>query len=139
MLDIIYFSNITNTTHRFVSKLDHKANFHRIPIKGDYPYCILNSYILVVPSYGDRGHGHLPPQVRKFLAVEEFRKMCVGVVGTGSRNFGSEYNMAAKLIAKKLDVPLLHALELAGNEEDVQKVERELMKFETQAQHVEIN
>jgi len=34
MLDIVYFSNVSNNTHRFVDKLDWPSDkIHRIPLK----------------------------------------------------------------------------------------------------------
>jgi protein involved in ribonucleotide reduction len=125
MLDIVYFSNITENTHRYVMKIDAQGGaVHRIPIKGEFEHCLLNSYILIVPTYGDKGRGHLPHQVLKFLNTEEFRKMCVGVVAAGNRNFGKEYGIAGDIISKKLHIPLIQKIELAGDPDDVEKLNR---------------
>jgi len=129
MLDIVYFSNVSNNTQRFVDKLDWKGQVHRIPIKGTFDRALLNSYVLICPSYGDATHGHVPVQVRKFLSIEENRNQCVGVIGTGNINFGTEYAMAGPVLSHKLKVPLLYQLELAGTDDDVTRVQRGLQCF----------
>jgi protein involved in ribonucleotide reduction len=129
MLDIIYFSNVSNNTTKFVQKLGWKGEVHRIPLKGTAELHLSNQYVLICPSYGEAGHGHVPPQVRKFLANETYRTLCVGVIGAGSLNFGEEYAIAGDMIAAKLNVPLLYKFDLAGNTEDVQKVTTGLLEF----------
>lgn len=129
MLHIVYFSNVTNNTARFVDKLEWGSST-RIPIKGDFEEELPHSYVLFVPSYGTSDTGHVPPQVRKFLKNPEHRKKCVGIIGTGNRNFGEEYAMAGDVVAEKLGVPMLYRLELAGTETDVTKVQEGLTMFE---------
>lgn len=129
MLHIIYFSNVTNNTARFVAKLDWESS-SRIPIKGEFDEELSQFYVLVCPSYGTSDTGHVPPQVRKFLSNPEHRRNCVGVIGTGNINFGDEYAMAGDVIAKKLGVPMLYRLELAGTDIDVDKVQHGLHQLE---------
>jgi protein involved in ribonucleotide reduction len=129
MLDIVYFSNVTNNTARFIAKLEWGSST-RIPIKGEFEEDLPHSYVLFVPSYGTSDTGHIPPQVKKFLNKHENRKKCVGVIGTGNINFGEEYAMAGDVIAEKLGVPMLYRLELAGTEIDVIKVQEGLQQFE---------
>lgn len=75
-------------------------------------------YILIAPSYGTDKNGHVPPQVKKFLADETSRNHCAGVIGAGNLNFGDEYAASGDIIAAKLQVPLLHKIELSGRPED---------------------
>lgn len=126
MLNIVYFSNITETTHRFVQKINtHGGTVYRIPLKGDFAHCLLEEYILITPTYGDHsGRGHIPPQVRKFLNEADLRKMCVGVVSAGNRNFGKEFAKAGDLIANKLEIPLICKIELSGDSDDITLVSR---------------
>ena len=66
---IVYFSNITNNTERFVEKLGFNDTY-RIPLKNseEKPSTIENPYILITPTYGDHdGRGAVPHQVKKFL------------------------------------------------------------------------
>ena len=130
MLDIVYFSNVSNNTHRFVDKLDWPTGkIHRIPLKNVCEFEVFTSYVLICPSYGEANHGHVPPQVRRFLADKEYRSLCVGIIGAGNLNFGEEFGRAGDVLAHKLKVPLLYKFDLAGNEDDVKKVKNGLLKF----------
>src|SRR5579875_1150950 len=107
MLDIIYFSNVTETTKQFVDKINLQQVTggvkHRIPIRGDYPEEINNDYILIVPTYGDAaGRRHIPHQVKNFLNNPNSRAHIKGVIACGNRNFGKEYGRAGDIIAQKL-------------------------------------
>jgi protein involved in ribonucleotide reduction len=135
MLNLVYFSNVTETTHRFVQKINlHGGKAYRIPLKGDFGYCMLDQYILITPTYGDHhGHGHLPPQVRKFLGQEDLRNMCVGVASAGNRNFGKEYGRAGDLIAAKLGIPLVLKFELAGDPDDISVLNHLFEKYNQNA------
>lgn len=129
MLNIVYFSNVSNNTHRFVNSLEWTGHVYRIPIKGIFDYTLLNSYVLICPSYGDANHGHIPPQVKKFLNEEANRKHCVGVIGAGNITFGEDFAKAANILSTKLHVPLLYKFELAGTENDREKVKQGLKEF----------
>lgn len=123
MIDIIYFSNITGNTARFVEKLSINGEKHRIPIKGDFVFTPTNPYIIVTPTYGDPyGKGMVPHQVKKFLSEETNRQYLKGVISSGNINFGAEYGMAGEIISHRFQVPLLYKFELAGMPEDVTKV-----------------
>lgn len=133
MLEIIYFSNVTNNTHKFVEKLGWESS-HRIPIKGNFETELSHPYVLITPSYGSAATGHVPPQVKKFLANPENRKHCVGVIGSGNMNFGDEYAKASDVIAKKLGITVLYRVEIAGRDVDVENVLTGLKKVESYLQ-----
>jgi len=124
MLHIAYFSNESENTERFMKRLLTYAEdaqqpiaSTRLSIKGNQP-TLNEDYILIVPSYGTERTGHTPPQVKKFLNDENTRNHCVGVIGTGNKNFGGEYAAAGDVISLKLQVPLLHKFELSGFPKD---------------------
>lgn len=127
MFDIVYFSNVSENTKRFVDKLGLKSV--RIPIKWDdeSPLVVEKDFILVVPSYGGGAEGRtVPKSVVKFLNIETNRKFLVGVVGTGNTNFGIHYCKAAEIVATKTGVPLLYRVEITGTPEDVNQVKERL-------------
>lgn len=127
MFDIVYFSNVSENTKRFVDKLGLKSV--RIPIKWDdeSPLVVEKDFILVVPSYGGGAEGRtVPKSVVKFLNIETNRKFLVGVVGTGNTNFGVHYCKAAEIVATKTGVPLLYRVEITGTPEDVNQVKERL-------------
>jgi protein involved in ribonucleotide reduction len=126
MLDIIYFSNISNNTHRFVEKLSLETSIKRIPIKGDWDEKIDSPYVLITPTYNERG---VPIQVMRFMNKYENRQKLSGVIASGNINFGDDYAKAGYVISKKCNVPLLYTFELMGTKEDVNRVEEGLEKY----------
>lgn len=126
-MDIVYFSNYSGNTHKFVQKLN--VNSIRIPIDQDKndPVLIKSRYILVVPTYGGGSEkSAIPRQVRAFLNVPSNRDNLIGVIGMGNTNFGEHYCKAADLIAAKTGVPILGRVEIFGTEEDVITIQERL-------------
>lgn len=129
MLKIIYFSNVTENTHRFVKKLDLE-NIVRIPIQGELDNDLNEPYVLITPTYGSLRSGYLPRQVKKFLHEKHNQDSLTGVIGSGNINFGDEYALAADIISNKFQVPVLYRFELAGTTKDIEKVNQGLKTFE---------
>ncbi len=126
MTPIVYFSNVSENTHRFMQRLQRHRQTpgtltsYRIPLqRTDIPFTMAESYILITPSYGTERTSHVPPQVKNFLKDETTRNHCVGVVGAGNINFGDEYAAAADAISRKLQIPILHKFELSGFDKDI--------------------
>lgn len=126
MLDIIYFSNVSNNTHRFIEKLSLSTSIKRIPVKGDWEEDIDSPYVLITPTYNERG---VPIQVMRFINKYKNRQKLSGVIASGNINFGDDYAKAGYVISKKCNVPLLYTFELMGTEEDVNRVEEGLEKY----------
>lgn len=127
---IIYFSNVSEYTKRFVEKLDRRGS--RIPIhaKKDGELYAQAPYVLFVPTYGDGSvKRSVPPQVKRFLNNSSNRDLLRGVIAAGNLNFGKKYGRAGEVIAHKCKVPLLTKFELLGTPEDVERVNRELEEF----------
>lgn len=137
---IVYFSSVTENTHRFVERLDVDA--YRIPLRIDRNNVpvINDDYILICPTYGGgvsispmlssdnpEPSRPVPPQVRIFLSQEENRKHLMGVIAAGNINFGEDYCVAGDVISRKFGVPYLHRFELMGSSEDIDKV-HEIMR-----------
>lgn len=132
MYDIIYFSNVSNNTHRFVEKLGLPAS--RIPVhwQDEDPYLAKKGYVLFVPTYGGGNDSHtVPKQVKKFLSIESNRGLLRGVVGFGNTNFGDHYCKAAEMISAKIGVPLLYRVEILGTPDDVIQVTERLNQLWT--------
>ena len=106
-IQIIYFSNYSGNTKRFVDKLDNSSI--RIPIDWDpaHPVYAEREYVLMVPTYGGGSEkSAIPRQVRKFLNIPKNRALLRGVVGLGNTNFGEHFCKAADLISQKTGVPV---------------------------------
>ena len=126
-MDVVYFSNYSGNTDRFVQKLN--VNSIRIPIDQDKndPVLIKSRYILVVPTYGGGSEkSAIPRQVRAFLNVSSNRDKLIGVIGMGNTNFGEHYCKAAEMIAAKTGVPIIGRVEIFGTEDDVNTIKERL-------------
>ncbi|PND55685.1 class Ib ribonucleoside-diphosphate reductase assembly flavoprotein NrdI [Mycobacterium sp. ENV421] len=130
---LVYFSSVSENTHRFVQKLGVPAI--RIPLHEHIE--VHGPYVLLLPTYGrgrgDSPHleakGYVPKQVIKFLNNPHNRSLIRGVIGAGNTQFGAEYCFAATLVAHKCRVPNLYRFEMMGTAEDVEAVRAELTKF----------
>lgn len=124
---MVYFSNYSGNTKRFVEKLD--GNAVRIPIDyGDNGDVIMDrEYVLFVPTYGGGSEkSAIPRQVRRFLNVKANRDLLRGVVGLGNTNFGEHFCKAADLISRKTGVPIVGRVEIFGTDEDVNRIKERL-------------
>ena len=129
-MEIVYFSNYSGNTKRFVEKLDIPAI--RIPVKWDEnrPLVVDSEYVLVVPTYGGGADSHaVPRSVIKFLNIGENRKLAVAIVGTGNTNFGEHYCLAADIISAKLNIPVIARVELLGTNEDVELLTERIQRL----------
>lgn len=129
-LDIIYYSNRSGNTKRFVKKLGYERNFHvsEIPVA-------TREYILFVPTYGGGDEDYAVPRaVLTFLSIKTNVDLLRGIVGFGNKNFGTDYCKAAYIISDEFGVPILGRVELFGTPEDVERIQERLGKFNEQLQ-----
>ncbi|MEG3614219.1 MULTISPECIES: class Ib ribonucleoside-diphosphate reductase assembly flavoprotein NrdI [Isoptericola] len=134
MSSLVYFSSVSENTHRFVQRLgleERGMPVHRIPLRpADGFLTVDEPYVLLVPTYGGGNEGGaVPRQVRKFLGDEGNRSLIRGVIAAGNTNFGAAYCIAGDIIAAKCQVPYLYAFELLGTTEDAQRVRDGLGRF----------
>lgn len=121
---VVYFSSVTDNTHRFVQKLD-LPNV-RIPLRlKDEPLIVNEPYVLVCPTYGGgvsltgENSRPVPRQVIRFLNNEHNRSCIRAVVAGGNSNFGADFGKAGEVISAKCKVPYVYRFEMMGNEDDV--------------------
>jgi len=138
---LVYFSSVSENTHRFVQKLGLPAT--RIPVKNgiEGPLLVHEPYVLILPTYGggrdlsgsggpDPGAGgYVPKQVIAFLNNEHNRSLIRGVIAAGNTNFGAEYCYAGNVVSRKCGVPYLYRFELMGTVDDVFAVRAGLAEF----------
>lgn len=101
MVHLVYFSSVSENTHRFVGKLGFEAQ--RIPLRSTEGHLRVDRpYVLVVPTYGSgNGRGAVPKQVIGFLNDPANRALLRGVIAAGNTNFGAAYCIAGDIIARK--------------------------------------
>ena len=133
---LVYFSSVSENTHRFVMKLGVPAI--RIPLRGRIE--VDQPYVLVLPTYGggraapdldlmSNAAGYVPKQVIAFLNDPHNRALIRGVIAAGNNNFGPEFAFAGNVISRKCDVPYLYRFELMGTPDDVDAVREGLADF----------
>ena len=131
-IDVVYFSNHTGNTNRFVERFREVVGgqFTRIPIRSDDDSSALYSgsgFVLFVPTYGGGSEkSAIPRQVRRFLNVPENRDKLRGVVGFGNTNFGDHFCKAAELISAKTGVPIIDRIEIFGAPGDIERLEERM-------------
>jgi protein involved in ribonucleotide reduction len=135
---VVYFSSVSENTHRFVQKLGLPAV--RIPLKNggiEGSIEVQEPFVLILPTYGggrangpdpDAG-GYVPKQVIAFLNNEHNRSLIRGVIAAGNSNFGAEFGYAGNVVARKCGVPYLYRFELMGTTDDVFAVREGLAQF----------
>lgn len=126
MFDIVYFSNVSENTKRFVDKLGIRN--HRIPLHAtDEQLQVSQPYVLISPTYGlGDDETSVPKQVIRFLNDPLNRENLRGIIGAGNTNFGDKYCRAAEVIARKTGVPLIYKFELLGTPDDVATVKEKM-------------
>lgn len=132
MSNLVYFSSVSENTHRFVEKLGLPAT--RIPLRG--LIAASEPYVLVLPTYGGgrptpnvNEGGYVPKQVIAFLNNEHNRLLIRGVIAAGNTNFGAEFGYAGDVVSRKCSIPYLYRFELMGTEDDVIAVRTGLEDF----------
>ena len=122
MAQLIYFSSVSENTHRFVGKLGIAAD--RIPVLPSEPHLqATEPFVLLLPTYGGgNGAGAVPKQVIRFLNDPDNRGLLRGVITAGNTNFGAAYCIAGEIVARKCHVPHLYQFELMGTPDDVEAV-----------------
>lgn len=126
-IQLVYFSNVSENTKRFVEKLTNSAI--RIPLKpSEAKELVVGAeYVLVFPTYGGGSEAPaIPKPVKEFLNNSANRNLLRGVIGMGNTNFGNHYCKAADLVVAKTGVPLIARVELMGTTHDVEKITRRL-------------
>lgn len=121
---IYYYSSSSGLVRTFAERLERpvfnlaEREHRRSEVDGPW--------VLLTPSYktGNDRNDTIPEGVRRFLRSEHNRRELVGVMGSGNRNFGRYYQMAARHIARVSHRPMLFEFELAGTPEDVQECQR---------------
>ena len=58
----------------------------------------------------------------EYIAENDNAKKCLGVVGSGNRNFNEQYCLTARKYAYEFKVPFLADYELRGTSQDVEQI-----------------
>lgn len=121
---IYYYSSASGLVRLFAERLGRPVynlaeREHRLS-EADGPW------VLLTPSYktGNANNDTIPEAVKRFLRKPSNRRLLVGVMGSGNRNFGRFYQKAAREIAEVSGRPILFEFELSGNPWDLTECQR---------------
>ncbi|MBF8807596.1 MAG: class Ib ribonucleoside-diphosphate reductase assembly flavoprotein NrdI [Enterococcus lacertideformus] len=145
-MNILYIS-ISGNTRAFTKKLaEYAAQQHGI--KAELPEITLKeihensdfekeneTFFTFVPTYLDGGNGLdngdteiLTETMREYLEYENNHSLCLGVVGSGNKNFNNQYCLTAKQYAHQFGFAFLADYELRGTPADVERVYLKLVE-----------
>ncbi|GLB47379.1 ribonucleotide reductase assembly protein NrdI [Philodulcilactobacillus myokoensis] len=137
----ILFISIEGNTRSFVNDLaDYAEDEH--DANADNPLIELKEisdqtdfkdeekpYFTFVPTYLDGGNGIdngvkelMTNILGEYIDYHNNSKLCLGVVGSGNRNFNQQYCLTAKRYAKRFKCPFLDNYELRGSNADVKRI-----------------
>ncbi|MFC6170153.1 class Ib ribonucleoside-diphosphate reductase assembly flavoprotein NrdI [Loigolactobacillus jiayinensis] len=139
-INILYIS-ISGNTRSFVQDLQEYSE-QQHALAADQPLITLKEiseaspleaettpYFAFVPTYLDGGNGVdngvkelLTTVLGEYIGYQRNRDFCLGVVGSGNRNFNEQYCLTAKRYAHDYDFPVVGDYELRGTPTDVKRI-----------------
>lgn len=132
----IFYISISGNTRSFIQRLAiYAADKYntQINIKEIHENSVFEDehapFFTFVPTYLDGGNGVdngdteiLTETMREYLEYHGNYRYCLGVVGSGNKNFNHQYCLTAKQYAQKFGFPFLADYELRGTQEDLERV-----------------
>lgn len=86
-------------------------------------------YFAFVPTYLDGGNGIdngvkelMTNVLGEYIAYDSNRKQCLGVIGSGNRNFNEQYCLTARRYARDYGFEMIDDYELRGNSVDCKRI-----------------
>lgn len=86
-------------------------------------------YFVVVPTYLEGGNGLekgdqeiMTESLRDYLDYQADLGICLGIIGSGNKNFAHQYCLTAKQYAKEFDLPFIADFELRGNPKEIEAI-----------------
>ena len=139
-IDLIYIS-LSGNTDSFVKRLrDYlllntkikEVNLLNVKelVKNNIPFNeVVNPFVAFLPTYLEGGNGIdngdkeiLTTPLREYIRYKDNYKKCLGIVGSGNKNFNNQYCLTAKQYSQEFGFPVLYNFELRGLDIDIHKV-----------------
>lgn len=139
-MNIIYIS-LEGNTRSFLTRMQGYAK-QQHSISEDRPLIELkevsdqtlpadetDAFFAFVPTYLNGGNGIdsgfteiMTNALGEYIAYNDNAKQCIGVVGSGNKNFNEQYCLTARKYARDFDVPFLADYELRGTSQDIERI-----------------
>ncbi|NQG19739.1 class Ib ribonucleoside-diphosphate reductase assembly flavoprotein NrdI [Streptococcus suis] len=141
---LVYIS-LSGNTESFVKRLKDFFQFQtdwqvetvhvKDLVKQDIPFYQLDApFVTFLPTYLEGGNGVdngdveiLTNPLGDFIAFENNAELCLGVVGSGNRNFNNQYCLTAKQYAERFGFPVIDNFELRGMQNDIERIGRKII------------
>lgn len=140
-LPLVYIS-LTGNTKSFVTKLSHYLDtsfpvqtrpINIKELKHD-TFAITEPFVAFLPTYLEGGNGIdngdveiLTNPLGDFIAAHDNAKRCLGIVGSGNRNFNEQFCLTARQYSQRFGFPVLDTFELRGLPDDVERIGQTIM------------
>lgn len=141
-LTIVYIS-LSGNTQSFAKRLSEYLHQHyTIDVKSinvkelnHETFAMATSFVAILPTYLEGGNGIesgnveiLTTPLGDFIASHDNYKHCIGIIGSGNRNFNEQYCLTAKQYAKRFGFPMLGDFELRGTDRDVERLAKVIVE-----------
>lgn len=97
-------------------------------------YAVDAPFVAFLPTYLEGGNGLdngdteiLTTPLGDFIAYADNYKQCLGIVGSGNRNFNNQYCLTAKQYAERFGFPVLDNFELRGLNSDIERIGQKII------------
>ena len=106
-------------------------------VKEGVPFFKMDTdFVAFLPTYLEGGNGLdtgdveiLTNDLGDFIAFENNVEKCLGIVGSGNKNFNNQYILTAKQYAERFGFPVLDDFELRGLQNDIERVAAKVVEL----------
>lgn len=99
-------------------------------VKDERPFfAMAGNFIAFLPTYLEGGNGIdngdqeiLTTPLGDFIAFGDNASKCLGIVGSGNRNFNNQYCLTAKQYSQRFGFPVLDDFEMRGMLGDIKRI-----------------
>ncbi|MCP1639482.1 class Ib ribonucleoside-diphosphate reductase assembly flavoprotein NrdI [Streptococcus gallinaceus] len=129
------FVNRLTSFFQFQTDLEIESVHVKDLVKEEIPFYALDApFVAFLPTYLEGGNGVdngdteiLTNPLGDFIAYEDNHERCLGIVGSGNRNFNHQYCLTAKQYAERFGFPVIDNFELRGLQNDVERIGRKII------------
>ena len=150
-----YYISLSGNTSSFVQRVSQyiKATYHREveslnvkDLKGE-AITVDGPFVSFLPTYLEGGNGIdtgfqeiLTGNLRKFLEYQGNFRYCLGIIGSGNRNFNKQFCLTAFQYAEQFGFPVIDVFELRGTDEDVERISKHILaNFEKVEEKIDVS
>lgn len=150
-----YYISLSGNTSSFVQRVSQyiKTTHHREveslnikDLKGKATM-VDGPFVSFLPTYLEGGNGIdtgfqeiLTGNLRKFLEYQGNFRYCLGIIGSGNRNFNKQFCLTAFQYAEQFGFPVIDVFELRGTDEDVERISKNILaSFEKVEEKIDVS